>query len=32
MAALKKRDPEEAATACRRHVANAADAALWRTA
>jgi DNA-binding GntR family transcriptional regulator len=32
MAALKKRDPEAAASACRRHVENAADAALWRTA
>jgi DNA-binding GntR family transcriptional regulator len=32
MAALKKRDPEEAAAACRRHVENAADAALWWTA
>jgi DNA-binding GntR family transcriptional regulator len=32
MAALKKRDPEAAAAACRRHVENAADAALWRTA
>ncbi len=32
MAALKKRDAEAAAAACRRHVENAADAALWRTA
>jgi DNA-binding GntR family transcriptional regulator len=32
IAALKKRDPEAAAAACRRHVENAADAALWRTA
>jgi DNA-binding GntR family transcriptional regulator len=32
MVALKKRDPDAAAAACRRHVENAADAALWRTA
>ena len=32
MTALKKRDPDAAAAACRRHVENAADAALWRTA
>lgn len=32
MAALKKRDPEAAAAACRRHVESAADAALGRSA